>query len=276
MPSRAVTPPTAPGRRRAGAAVAAGLLAGLCLSGCTTASGTAGDRAADGSARSIATGNTLDQPVPGTAARTSLVDQDGRRLSLWALRGKTVILAPTLTLCQETCPMTSENMHRAAQAAIDAGLSRQVVFLEITVDPARDTVRRLHAYARLYGALPDWRLATGKPAEVRALWKALGVSTDKAPSDERVRDWMTGKVLRHSYDIHHQDVVVAIAPTGRLRWITVGRPDARGSRLPTTMASFLNEEGRHNLARPMAGGASAWTAHDVDVAVRYVRGLGSR
>jgi protein SCO1/2 len=190
------------------------------------------------------------------------------------LRGQVVVLAPLLTLCQETCPMTTEEIHRAALDARAAGGSAGVVFLEVTVDPERDTVRRLHAYAQLYGGLPGWRLATGRPATVRALWRALGVTTEKAPSDEPVRDWMTGRLLRHSYDVHHQDVVVVVGADGRLHWITVGHPDARGSRLPSTMRQFLNDEGRRNLARPGAGGASSWTARDVDQAVRYVRRLG--
>lgn len=64
-------------------------------------------------------------------------------------------------------------------------------------------------------------------------------------------------------------------PAGRLRWVTVGRPDAHGTRLPTTLQTFLNEEGRENYAHPNAGGASSWTAHDVEQAVAYVRGLDS-
>lgn len=278
-----MTPPTAPALRRAAAVAATLLVSGLVATGCTGAAGAsspgggAAGRAAMGqSSRTVAGGTTLDQRVPDVAARAALVDEDGRRLTLGSLRDRTVMVAPMLTMCQETCPMTSENMHRAAEDARRAGLSGRVVFLEVTVDPARDTVHRLHAYAKLYGGLPDWRLATGEPAAVTAFWKALGVSTDKAPSDEPVRDWMTGRLLHHSYDVHHQDVVVAVDETGRLRWITIGRPDARGGRLPTTMRSFLNEEGRRNLARPRAGGAGSWTAANLDRAVHYVRGLPER
>ncbi len=267
----------APRLRRAAGVLAALLVAAAGLSGCGGGTAGQGTGAAGGqSARTVATGNTMDQQVPAAADATGLVDQDGTPLSLRSLRGKVVVLAPLLTLCQETCPMTSENLHRAAEAALRSGLSDQVVFLEVTVDPARDTVRRLHAYTKLYGALPDWRLATGRPADVKALWKAIGVSTDKAPLKRSVRDWMTGKLLEHPYDVHHQDVVVIIGPDGHLRWITVGHPDARGTRLPTTLHKFLSDEGQQNYAHPNAGGAGSWTAHDVEQAVAYVRALGSR
>ncbi len=253
--------------RRTGGVLSA-LVATLALAtGCGASSGSdAGSQAA--TAQTVASGNTLDQKVPAQAAQTRLVDQDGHAFSLSSLRGKVVVLAPLLTMCQETCPMTSENLHRAAQAV--QGRS-DVVFLELTVDPARDTVRRLHAYSRLYGALPNWRLATGKPAEVIALWKAVGVSTDKTKPDQTVRDWMTGRLVHHAYDVHHQDCVLVIDPRGHIRWITVGHPDARGSRLPESLQKFLNDEGHQNYAHPDAGGADTWTARQVEQAVAYVR-----
>nr|WP_238342181.1 SCO family protein [Actinopolymorpha rutila] len=258
-------------------AVAAAGVAG-CGGGADT-SGRAGrtpdSQNAPEAAKMVATGNTMDQPLPATAASTALTDQNGRHLSLGSLRGRTVVLAPLLTMCQETCPMTSENLHQAAQAARRSGSSAKVVFVELTVDPARDTVRRLHAYAKLYGALPNWLLVTGKPARITAMWKALGVTTEKVPTKEPVRDWLTGRPVEHPYDVHHQDVVLIVGQDGHLRWITVGRPDARGTKLPTSMQKYLNDEGRDNLAHPAADGASSWTAHDVEQAVAYVRDLRS-
>ena len=266
---------TAGFRRRAGAVTAIVVATLATTAGCAAGggSGQAPRAAAEQSARTVATGNTLNQKVPAAAATTRLVDQDGQAFTLRSLRGKIVVLAPLLTFCQETCPMTTANMHRAAEAAQSTGQPGQVVFLELTVDPARDKVARMHAYAKLYGALPDWRLATGNPAAVTALWKALGVSTDKTKPEDTVRDWMTGKLVHDSYDVHHQDVVMIVDPSGRLRWITVGHPDARGTRLPTSLQKFLNDEGKQNYSHPNAGGASSWTAHDVEQAVAYVRGL---
>jgi cytochrome oxidase Cu insertion factor (SCO1/SenC/PrrC family) len=251
--------------------VAAGLAACL-LAGCGDSAQQSAAVTDQGPAQ-VASGNTLKQPVPARAAHARLVDQNGRALTLASLRGKIVVVAPLLTFCQETCPMTSANIHRAAQDVKRSGLGEKVVFLEPTVDPARDTVARLHAYAKLYGPLSDWRLVTGKPATVLAMWQALGVSTQKTRPEDTVRDWLTGKLVHHSYDVHHQDLVLVIDPAGRIRWLSIGRPDARGQRLPGSLHQFLNDEGRHNLAHPGAGGASTWTAHQVEQAIRYVDGL---
>lgn len=261
--------------RRASGLIVAATLALTTTAGCAAAggSGQPGQAATEQSARTVSTGNTMNQKLPAAAVATRLVDQDGQAFTLRSLRGQIVVLAPLLTFCQETCPMTTANIHRAAEAAQRNGLSGRVVFLEATVDPARDTVARMHAYAKLYGALPDWRLATGNPSAVTALWKALGVSTDKTKPEDTVRDWMTGKLVHHSYDVHHQDVVVIIDSSGRLRWITVGHPDARGTQLPTSLREFLNDEGKQNYSHPNADGASSWTVHDVEQAVAYVRGL---
>ena len=250
---------------RVGALVAvAGVVAGC---GGQTAAGSDGPVAQAGAAAMVAGGNTLDQAVPDGAASARLVDQDGRPFTLASLRGTTVVLAPVLTLCQETCPMTSANLHRAAAKA---GGSGDVVFLEVSVDPARDTVHRLHAYQQKYGALPGWRLATGTPGAVTAFWKALGVSLEKVPTEEKVRDWLTGKTLAHPYDVQHQDLVMIVGPSGRMRWIDVGRPDARGERLPSTLQAFLSDQGRQNYSHPGAGGASAWRVADVEQALAYL------
>ena len=265
----------APPPRRASGVIAAVLVALTATAGCAAGGGSSQHRQAVSGQSAVATGNTLNQKVPATVANARLVDQNGHPFTLRSLRGKVVVLAPLLTFCQETCPMTSADMHRAAGAERRNGTSDGLVFLELTVDPRRDTVRRTHAYAKLYGTLPDWRLATGKPVEVAALWRALGVSTEKTKPVDTVRDWMTGKLVHNSYDVHHQDVVMIIDPSGRLRWITVGHPDARGTRLPTSLRKFLNDEGQQNYTHPDAGGASSWTAHDVEQAVAYVRGLDS-
>ncbi|HEX2895697.1 MAG TPA: SCO family protein [Marmoricola sp.] len=247
------------------------LTAALAACGAGPSNGSLATGAQSGNPQTVASGSTLDQKVPATASNAPLVDQDGRRFTLASLAGKDVVVAPFLTMCQETCPMTSANMRRAASDAGQGG--DRTVFLEVSVDPARDTVARMHAYQAQYGALPTWRLATGRPAAVTAFWRALGVSLQKVPGEGPVRDWFTGKMLASSYDVQHQDLVLIIDTKGRIRWISMGRPDARGLPLPTTLKRFLNHEGRGNRSHPDAGGASVWTAKDVDRALTYVHRL---
>ena len=143
----------------------------------------------------------MREHVPARIADLPLRDQDGHRVRLKDLEGKFVVLAPELTLCQETCPMTSANMHRAALDQVGSGADHGVLFVEMTVDPSRDTTTRLHAYERLFGALADSSLLTGTPRVVKQLWGALGVSMEKVYGDDKVTDWMTGKTLPHPYNV---------------------------------------------------------------------------
>ena len=215
------------------------------------------------------TGMALDQPVPAAVANLPLVDQDGRRFTLAGLHGKTVVLTDFLTLCQEVCPMTSANVSGAQQAVARAGLGGQVVFVEATVDPGRDTPARLAAYQKLFGATPDWRFATGSAADLARLWKFFGVYYAKVAEDPGPppKDWWTGKPL--TYDVQHQDVVYVLGPDGHERWEDTATPDARGQALPHPLATFLNAQGRQNQSAPSG---PTWTAGDVEQALTYVTG----
>jgi len=46
-------------------------------------------------------------PKPRQVPATPLVNQDGQDMSLASFRGKYVMLALFLTLCQEECPLTT-------------------------------------------------------------------------------------------------------------------------------------------------------------------------
>ena len=133
-------------------------------------------------------GLVLDRPTP---QHVPLVDQHGRAVSLAALRGKVVVLAPFLSLCQDECPLITGafiSLQRDLQAA---GLAHRVVFVEATVDPGRDSVARLAAYQREFGA--DWDLWTGTPADVAAFWKPFGVEYQTVPEEQPPKiDWFTG------------------------------------------------------------------------------------
>jgi len=212
-------------------------------------------------------GTALDKQLDPAVLELPLRDERGRTTSLKALAGRTVVLTDFLTTCQEICPMTSVNFRTAARAASAAHAS-DVEFLEVTVDPGRDDVRRLAAYQALYGTEPNWHFLTAGATGTPVLWKSLGVYYAKAPSDDPPpRDWLTGKPL--TYDVTHQDAVFVLDGSGHERWITQGTPVVAGDPLPPTMRAFLDEDGRSNLTSPAE---PTWTASDVLAAVSAVTG----
>ncbi|MGH3572575.1 MAG: SCO family protein [Pseudonocardiaceae bacterium] len=200
-------------------------------------------------------GTAIDRPVPRAILDLPLTTASGARTSLGAYRGKIVVLGDFLSLCQEICPMTSANFTQMARSASAGGNAGKVVFLEVTVDPQRDTAARLAAYRKLFDAPSEWVLATGTPADLAQLWKFFGVFYQRTDEDSpSATDWLTGQPL--TYDVAHQDAVVFLDAAGHERFLILGNPDTHGAPLPTTLQRFLSDQGRTNLADP---GQLAWT-----------------
>ena len=216
----------------------------------------------------VSEGATADRAVPASVANLSFTTSSGTQISLSALRGKVVVLADFLTLCGEECPMTSSNMNLMAQTAARDGLADQVVFVEFTVDPGRDTPARLTAYRNLYAKASNWLLVTTSPSNLAKFSKYFGVYYEKTKEDSPPDiDWLTGKPL--TYDIAHQDAVIFIDKQGHERFLLLGNADTQGMAPPKTLSNFMDAEGHENLTHP---GPISWTVSEGRQAVSWLWG----
>jgi protein SCO1/2 len=194
---------------------------------------------------SVGTVIPAGHPVPATP----LVDQTGRAVSLPSFRGKYVVLAQFLTLCQDECPLTTGTFQTLQQSAQRAGLGGQVVFAEATIDPGRDTPARLLAYQQEFGA--NWTLLTGTPANIAALWKHFGVGYWKVPeSNPPTIDWWTHQPL--TYDIDHTNGFILIDPAGNERFISTALPYLHGQLTPK-LRTLLDPLGVDHLNHGLPG-----------------------
>jgi protein SCO1/2 len=235
--------------------------AALGLSACGGGSGVPGPPSAD-------LGTVLDQPVPESVADLPLATDTGRATSLAALHGQLVVLADFLTLCQETCPLTTGNLLLMDRAVTAAGLARRVRFVELTVDPSRDTPSRLRAYQTLVGAPANWSLLTGSPAVIARIWRYFGVWYQPVAEGRPPGvDWLTGKPL--AYDVAHQDVLLYLDARGRERFVVVGSPNATGAPIASALRRILSAQGRTSLSRP---DASTWTAAEALSPIAWLAG----
>lgn len=201
----------------------------------------------------LAVGTELQRPRP--VPSVELTDQTGARASFSRWRGRWVVLAPSMTLCHEVCPMTTAALMELTSQLKAAGLSRQVAVVEATVDPWRDTSARLRAYRRLSGA--DFTMLTGGQAAIRRLWSFFGVYYKRVPQGTPPDvDWMTGKP--EAFDVDHTDAVFIIDPAGQELIVDEGMPQVNGT-LPAALLKLLNDHGRQNLAHPQF----AWTANEL-------------
>ncbi len=209
----------------------------------------------------LAVGTELSRPraVPDIP----LISSAGRRTSPRAWRGKWVVLAPSMTLCSEVCPITTGALIQLTDLLRRAGLSHRVVVAEATVDPWRDTPRRLRAYARMAGV--NFQMVTGHLPEIRRLWRFFGVQFRRVPQgDPPAIDWMTHRPL--TFDVDHTDALFFISPSGQERIADESMPSVH--HLSATLRRLLDSSGRHNLSHPQA----PWTAREALDDVEYLMG----
>jgi protein SCO1 len=221
-----------------GAALAALALAACGSSGSTTS--------ATATSQIGAIGTPAHLPVPAALRRLPLTDQHGRRVTLGSWPGRTVLLVPFLTLCQDVCPLTTGNLVQVASSLRADHATGDVRIVELSVDPGRDTPGRLRAYAKLTGS--SWELVTESPSVLHRLAKFFGFYFQKVREDDPdARDWWTGKPL--TYDVDHSDNYFVIDPAGVERVIQAAAPDFHG-KLNPRLYKFLDALGRQHLKQP--------------------------
>jgi protein SCO1/2 len=185
-----------------------------------------------------------------------LINEHGQPTSLAADRGKYVVLSPFLTLCQDECPLVTGAFFALTQDLRAAGLSKQVVLLDLTVDPRRDTPYRLSQYAKRFGA--TWQLDTATPANLAKVWKFFGVSYQIVPEAQPPHDdWLTGQPL--TYDVDHTDGFILLDRAGHERFLDANAPNL-GGHLGAKLRALLNPGGIKELDHPSG---VTWTLADL-------------
>lgn len=145
-------------------------------------------------------------PEPRPLADFALVDQHGRPFSRADLEGRWSLVFFGFASCPHICPDTLFQLQQAV-AGLDPevdGPRPRVVF--VSVDPERDTPRRLDEYARRFG--PDLVAVTGEHPQLRALAVQLGIHYNIP--DHEPGEW---------YNVDHTVSVPVLDP--QARWAAV-------------------------------------------------------
>ena len=106
--------------------------------------------------------------APGFA----LSDQNGKPLTLAALRGRPVIVTFIDPLCRDFCPREASILSAAAR---QLGPDRPAI-VSVSVDPWADSARNFHEDALHWSLAPGWRWGVGAQAKLAAVWKSYGVA----------------------------------------------------------------------------------------------------
>lgn len=138
-----------------------------------------------------------NEPAPGF----TLTDQDGRRVSLAALRGKVVVASFIYTECKDVCPVLPQILSRVDRFLKPEEIAR-TRFVGISIDPLRDTPEKLRAFMSAHALSPErWTLLTGNAAELTRVAADYGVVAKPDAAGELI----------------HNAVYVVIDGNGKLR-----------------------------------------------------------
>lgn len=112
--------------------------------------------------------------APGLrAANFSLLDQNGRRISLARYRGRVVVLTFIHSLCRGACPLMVQQIKGALNDL--PGSWRQIPAIGVSVDPAQDTRANRIKFLRKYQMTRRLEYVGGSRAELAPLWRAYAI-----------------------------------------------------------------------------------------------------
>lgn len=153
----------------------------------------------------------------------SLVNFDGRRVSLDSLGGRTTILAFTYAKCVVACPMITFQLRELDHAL---GSPPDISYLHISVNPTEDTPDEIADHFARHDIDPEldprWLFLGGAEEEVASVLDAYGIEVQKTRVEE-------GTLIEHTIR------VLVIDPEGRqaasfdtFNWEEKGMYDAIG------------------------------------------------
>jgi len=146
----------------------------------------------------------------------SLRNQDGDLVRTADLRGKVIVITPTYTRCEESCPIAVQQVRGALDDLSDAERGRVRAFA-LSVDPENDTPDSAHEFLlsrRVRGYL-DYLLGTRR--ELQPVWRQYGFAPQTetrehnshivvvdGEGDQRVGfplQYVTPETLRHDIEL---------------------------------------------------------------------------
>jgi protein SCO1/2 len=157
----------------------AGLLAGFLT---RDDSGSGRDATADGVVAPAARFRGAQLPAGVPAPDFHLTDQDGKPVSMRALRGKPVVVTFLYSTCRDTCPATAQQI----RGALD-DLGHDVPAVAISVDPGTDTeqsARRFLAEQNMTGRMT---FALGRRNQLAPVWQAYGTTPQTVQQEHMAR-----------------------------------------------------------------------------------------
>jgi protein SCO1 len=141
-----------------------------------------GTRAAE-SAVTPPAGLAADIVIPSKsmpAPDFSLKDQDGKAVSVSALRGHVLAITFLDSHCKQLCPLTGDQL---GQAQRSLGSHANLSLLVVSVAPSTDTPASERAFADAHHWTSAWYWLTGTSDQLAVVWKAYSIAVQDTPDN---------------------------------------------------------------------------------------------
>ena len=152
-------------------------------------------------------------PEPRAISPFKLGAHDGKPFDLESLKGKWTFVYFGYTYCPDVCPTTLAELARARKLLDHASLPAQYVF--VSVDPRRDTPKRLAEYVAFFDA--SFVGATGSDEALKALTRQVGAAYSYPEGTKGA-----------AYAVDHSSIVALFDPDARLRAVFTPPQQAEG------------------------------------------------
>lgn len=152
----------------------------------------------------------------------SLVDHRGEAFKLDDLKDKWSLVFFGFTACPDVCPATL-SMMKQVKSQLDTDIEKQVQFILVSVDPARDTVDQLAQYMPYFDT--EFIGLTGEFLEIKRLANQLNMAFVKVPQGD-------------SYTVDHTANIALVNPYGHYHGFI--KPPLDNARIKLTLQSIVS------------------------------------
>jgi protein SCO1 len=165
----------------------------------------------------------------------ALTDQTGARLTERDLEGKVWVASFVYTSCSQVCPKLTGEVAKLQRYLQNRGQDGVTRLVSISVDPERDTVDRLAAYAAGFHAdARVWKFATGPVRDVEdAVVRGFKTAMSKEPDDASA----------DGFSILHSSRLVLVDGRGQIRGYYDSEDGFQMARLREDIVTLLERGG---------------------------------
>lgn len=133
----------------------------------------------------------------------SLIDHRGEGFDPSRLRGHWSVIFFGYTFCPDICPLTLSSVRQALER-LSPGVRDKIKVVFVSVDPARDTPKRLSEYVTYFD--PQFVGVTGSEDELARFARALGIVYARAKRTEGETDYL----------VDHSASMLVLSPDAKL------------------------------------------------------------